>query len=533
MIRLTLPRILVLFAALMIALVLIRPLLPVDETRYLSVAWEMHLTGDYLHLTKNFSSYTHKPPLLFWVINLVWMLTGVSELFGRLAGPAFGLGAIAATYGLAARLWPGERRLAIAAAAILAGFLPFQVYGSATMFDTMLMVATVGGIGALWRIGEGQTAGQGRAAGQGRRGGYRAWALYGAMLALGAYAKGPVILIHLLPPLLAIRFWAPDCPPWRDILKGFALALALALALVGLWLLPALMTMDAAARDDLLWTQSASRIGGGMAHDRPVWALLVALPVLLFPWAYVAGFWSGLPRRLNTDGALRLCLVWAASGLVLFSLMSSKQMHYLLPELPAVALLVAQPLSVPGRARSLAPWLMVGIGLLFAFFAWQGVFAPYSQPDLAGMTPVQLLVLGAAVAGLGLVARRMDLLAGHLLMAMGLTLGVHLGLMAAGSFDKYDSRRMAALLSPGADGDLAHFGGIYNAEVNFTMRLKKPVALPKSVPALVAWAVEHPQGLVFGSIWEVPIPLTPPAQVHFAGEDVGVWTAAQALSARE
>ena len=49
-----------------------RPLLPVDETRYLAVAWEMHFGGDSLVPHLNGATYSHKPPLLFWLINLGW-----------------------------------------------------------------------------------------------------------------------------------------------------------------------------------------------------------------------------------------------------------------------------------------------------------------------------------------------------------------------------------------------------------------------------------------------------------------------------
>ncbi|VAW74626.1 Polymyxin resistance protein ArnT, undecaprenyl phosphate-alpha-L-Ara4N transferase; Melittin resistance protein PqaB, partial [hydrothermal vent metagenome] len=44
----------------------LRPLLPVDETRYLSVAWEMWSRGDFLVPYLNGEAYSHKPPLLFW-----------------------------------------------------------------------------------------------------------------------------------------------------------------------------------------------------------------------------------------------------------------------------------------------------------------------------------------------------------------------------------------------------------------------------------------------------------------------------------
>ena len=104
--RLWIGAVLAAFAAVLVLQVLLRPLLPIVETRYLAVAWEMHLSGDIFHLTRNFDSYSHKPPLLFWLINLVWLATGVSETAARLVGPVFAVASLALTGHLARRLWP-------------------------------------------------------------------------------------------------------------------------------------------------------------------------------------------------------------------------------------------------------------------------------------------------------------------------------------------------------------------------------------------------------------------------------------------
>ncbi|MBI2235329.1 MAG: glycosyltransferase family 39 protein, partial [Micavibrio aeruginosavorus] len=57
------------FLGMFLAVVLLRPLLPIDETRYVTVAWEMFLRHDPLApLTVNGTPYHHKPPLLFWLI---------------------------------------------------------------------------------------------------------------------------------------------------------------------------------------------------------------------------------------------------------------------------------------------------------------------------------------------------------------------------------------------------------------------------------------------------------------------------------
>ena len=74
-------------------------------------------------------------------------------------------------------------------------------------------------------------------------------------VALGVYAKGPVILIHLLPVALSMPLRAEaERPSARQWAGG--LALAVALVAVGLWLVPALI---------LGGRSTASRSRGGKA----------------------------------------------------------------------------------------------------------------------------------------------------------------------------------------------------------------------------------------------------------------------------
>src|SRR5262247_2750100 len=56
----------------------IRGPIPIDETRYLSVAWEMWLRGDFALPMLNGVPYTHKPPVLFWLMHLGWSVFGVN-----------------------------------------------------------------------------------------------------------------------------------------------------------------------------------------------------------------------------------------------------------------------------------------------------------------------------------------------------------------------------------------------------------------------------------------------------------------------
>lgn len=525
MIRLTVFRVALAFAALLILCVLARPVLPVDETRYLAVAWEMHLSQDIFHLTRNFAPYAHKPPLLFWLINLVWLIGG-SEFAARLVGPAFAVIALVGTAALARRIWEGHVGTGIRAAAILSGFLIFALYGSATMFDTMLTLAVLTGIAALWSIGEGQGNGPSQTWGP--------WVALGLAFGLGTYAKGPVILVHLVPLIVTMRLWAPHPPSWGQTLRGTGLALAIGLALVALWLIPALVTADAAYRKELLWTQSFDRVAGGMAHDRPFWFLWALLPVILFPWGWSWRLWRALAATWRADAGIRLCGIWAISGLILFSFVSSKQAHYLVPELPALAMIFGRLLSQPGRVgRGLffAPMMVLAVAALAMAVALGGV-PKVTLP--AGMTPQVLGLFAATLAALAVLALRLPFLPGHLAMSWGIVLALH-GLIYFGGIGAlYDSRILAGKLAANAVQGLAITGDSYSAEVNFALRATQPIATPQTPSELRDWATVHPQGLVFGPIRRAPITAPPTDQVSFNGEEIGIWPAgAVAVSVRE
>ncbi|MFN6951966.1 MAG: ArnT family glycosyltransferase, partial [Albidovulum sp.] len=407
------------FGALMVGFVALRPLLPIDETRYLDVAWEMWLSGDYAHLTRNFAPYTHKPPLLFWLINLVWQATGVAEFPARLVAPACSLALLVGTGAFARRLWRDEPGLGGRAMLVLSGFTIFLIYASATMFDTLLGLAVLGGVAALWRIGEGGA-------------GWRHWAAFGAALGIGTLAKGPVIAVHLLPLLLTMGFWAPAVPDRRRRVAGFALALAVAIGIVAFWLVPALFRGTPDFRQELLWTQSAARVAGGMAHDRPFWFLLVLMPVMLFPWGWSVAIWRAMAVRLRPDAPARMLAFWAVSALVLFSLISGKQAHYLLPAYPAVALLVARALpsaATPGSWR-LAAIVPLVMGLA-AFAVAIGVVAPPAV-FAADIPASALLGVAACAFALSLGSLAVPALPRAVLLGAGTALTLHLSVAWTG-----------------------------------------------------------------------------------------------------
>ncbi len=405
----------------------------------------------------------------------MWTITGVSEFAGRLVGPAFGAGAIVATAALARRLWPEDAGAGGRAALALAGTLTFTLYAGLTMFDSMLALATVLGMLVLARPGR------------------RAWLWLGAALAFGACAKGPVILIHLVPAALLAPLWTGE--RWATAALRLAKAVGVGLVLVGLWLVPALVTGGEDYTRAVLWTQSAGRVAASFAHERAVWFFLPLLPVLLWPWIWSAGpVERPAPRQpARRPAACGSAPPGAASTLLLFSLISGKQVHYLIPALPAAALVVARllPPQSPGTGGGRSCRFGFGAALV-AFWLGFGPEELHAQvsPDL-GLALVGLLLVGLAGAAWWLRGPAVALLAPAFVVAIDLA-------FAVGSLGRlYDARPIAAAIAP-HDGAVAIIGD-YEGEFSFAARLRRPVATVAAGDA-GGWLAAHPGGVLLGDL---------------------------------
>jgi 4-amino-4-deoxy-L-arabinose transferase-like glycosyltransferase len=119
-----------------------RPMTPIDETRYIGVAWEMWLRGDFLVPFKNGAPYSHKPPLMIWLFQAGWTLFGVNEWWPRLVSPLVSAFSLLLTRSLARRLWPGRTDVGESAVLILVSCLLWTFFSTAAMFDVILAFCT-------------------------------------------------------------------------------------------------------------------------------------------------------------------------------------------------------------------------------------------------------------------------------------------------------------------------------------------------------------------------------------------------------
>jgi 4-amino-4-deoxy-L-arabinose transferase-like glycosyltransferase len=321
--------ILLLWTALVAVAVTTRPLLPVDETRYLAVAWEMWQRGDFLVPYLNGETYSHKPPLLFWAIHLGWAVFGVNDWSPRFVAPLFGLAALLLTRRLGRELWPAAPLTGDVASLMTFGALFWSLFATMTMFDMLHACFTVAGmIGMVM-------AARGRAV--------AGFTVFGLAVGLGVLGKGPAILVHLLPAGLAAPFWlvrldgGGPAPRWARWYLGLAAGVALGAAIGLAWALPAASAGGEAYRNAILWGQSAGRMVDSFAHGRPFWWFAAILPLMVLPWTIWPAAWRSVRcqwKDMAPDGGVRLVLIWFAAAFAAFSAISGKQPLISCPNFP-------------------------------------------------------------------------------------------------------------------------------------------------------------------------------------------------------
>lgn len=496
------------WAVVVVAALILRPILPLDETRYFAVAWEMWRSGNVLVPELNGAFYSHKPPLLFWLINAGWGVFGPTEIWGRLVGPAFGLGSVFLTHRLAMVLWPGSRPTQLVAPWILCGSLLWLITTTLSMFDTMVMFFTLVGLVGL------ALAASARATGGplDRRRFVGGWALFALGIGLGVLAKGPVVLVFTLPAaILAPIWWAPAEQRVRiggaqwyamlvvAILAGAGVALA--------WAIPAAVSGGEEFARAIFLGQTTGRIAGSFSHGRPFWWYMPMLLALLFPWVLWPTLWRGLwAADWRRDPGMRFVAVWFVGAFLVLSSFTDKQPHYFLAALPAFALLAARALTTVSSFEA-PSWAtvppLIPTGVIGAALVVAGL-RPDIVVNIAGETPLNVgnenviaggVVLLAIVIGLGVVGRAVSRQVYALAVISTVAVAaLHLsfGPTAAHLYDlREPAQRLRALAASGRP--IAHIGK-YHGQFHYLGQLDTPLEVIDG-GAVSDWFAKNPDGV--------------------------------------
>jgi 4-amino-4-deoxy-L-arabinose transferase-like glycosyltransferase len=460
--------------------VLSRPLLPPDETRYVTVAWESLQRGDFLVSHLNGETYAHKPPLLFWLINLAWVLCGESDTVARSVAPLGAVFSVFLTWRLGLRLWPQAFERAGMAALIHTSSLLWMYFSPVTMFDALLTVFVQGALlGVL------------RAAGGDSRGFWQA----GLCMGLGILSKGPVLLVFVLPVMLAGSL-SKSVNRSRHWLFGVFCSVLLAAVTALAWVIPSALSGGRAYADELLFGQTAGRMVNSFAHRQPFWFYAAVLPPGLLPWLLLGSVWRGLRGSLS-DGGVRFAAVWLGAAFVILSAVSGKQPYYILPAIPAAALLLAAAAdrgSQQLRGFELLP-VFGGTVLLGAVPLVVNAMKVFSGTGLQGLVNWrESLVLMATAPGLLLFRRcRTVVVVTAVAVSAVLFQVILVNALTDTLWNGFDLRPMAEFVR-NSNRPVGWFGG-YHGQLNYLGGLQF-VAELRGEPDVSEWLSEQPGGIL-------------------------------------
>jgi 4-amino-4-deoxy-L-arabinose transferase-like glycosyltransferase len=338
------------------------PLTEPDEARYAEIAREMLVRRDWITPHLNFVKYFEKPPLVYWATAAAFTAFGVNELSARLPSLLSGIGTIALTVWLAARMYGAPTALLalpILALGPLFGFMAQTL--TLDMSLTLLMTLAMVGVWCAFDSSPALPAAPGRRSATMVRVAY-------AATALAVLVKGPVAAV--LVGASALLFLALH-GGWRALRaaldwRGFALAAAVVLPwfIVVSWRNPEFVRFFVVDQHvaRFLWTKE---------HGEPLWFYLPVIVLALAPWSLAGLLDPPLLRAALAPRAWSVptgfLVVWAAVNVGFFSLSTSKLLTYVLPVMPPLAILTARALLLgieQGRTAGLArlAWAFLILG---------------------------------------------------------------------------------------------------------------------------------------------------------------------------
>jgi 4-amino-4-deoxy-L-arabinose transferase-like glycosyltransferase len=318
-------------------------LLGADEPRYAQIAREMLDRSDWITPTLQGKPWLEKPALYYWQAMLSFRVAGVSDQTARLPAAFDAALLIAVIYWFLRRFRPGSELDGALITASCAG-----VIGFARAAATDMPLAAAFSIALLaWYAWY-----------ESRRHIYLA--VFYIALALGTLAKGPVA--PALSAVIIFLFVAVK-RDWRAIprtlwIPGIAVYLVVMLP----WYIAVQLRNPEFFRFFILEHNLARFSLDVYHHHQPFWFYLPVFLLAMMPWTLALILAVGERVRLvwaegkqafsspETSWPLFL-LIWMLVPVLFFSASQSKLPGYILPAVPAGALLIAEYLASRGRGQ--------------------------------------------------------------------------------------------------------------------------------------------------------------------------------------
>lgn len=285
-----------------------------DEVNFAESAREMLLTGNYQKVQINFSAFTEKPPLFFWLQAASMHIFGVNEFAARLPNALVGIITLLFIFSVAHRWF--TKRFAWIWVLLTTGSLTPHLYFKTGIIDPLYNLFIIFTIYQLFLYSLGKNP-------------LHAW-LLGLFLGLAIITKGPVAVVIIV--LCFLVYWAFQKGKIFFKVSHLFYATLSAFIVSAMWF--GLETIQNGP--DFLFAFIAYQVDLFLnpvaGHGQPFWYHPLVLLLGCFPASIIA-FPNLIRSKAQTDTSaqlqllffMRLCF-WVV--LILFSIVETKIVHY-------------------------------------------------------------------------------------------------------------------------------------------------------------------------------------------------------------
>lgn len=321
-----------------------RKIIKADEGRYAEIAREMVATGDWLTPRLNGFKYFEKPALQHWTTAAAFTAFGVNEWTARFWTALTGFLGVLLVYAAGNRAFGPPAGL-FAAAALASSTLHVFVGHFLSLDMGVAFFMSVAVLAFLMAQLDGTPPPR-------RRG----WMLGGwAAMALAVLSKG---LIGIVLPAAAVGAYVLAQRDWHllkrlELIRGSLLFLLIAAP----WFIAVSMANPEFFRFFFIYEHFERFLTAVHGRYEPPWYFIPVLAIGVMPWlpAAVPAVWFGwrADPQLRFRPA-RFLLIWCIVVFAFFSASSSKLPSYVLPVVPAIALLLGRYLPNADRRLVMA-----------------------------------------------------------------------------------------------------------------------------------------------------------------------------------
>jgi 4-amino-4-deoxy-L-arabinose transferase-like glycosyltransferase len=345
------------------------PLVGPDEPRYAEVAREMLARHDLITPTLGGIPWFEKPPLLYWLMIAGYRVLGVTEYAARLGPAVCGFITAVFVYWVGKTVEAGELSrpatsevagqrhdgLGRFSALVWLSSLGAIVFSRGASFDIVVTMTVTGALACflIWHVRYETRSSSDGVIDRTSAGARQHWPLLAFYLFIGLslLAKGLigiVIPFGVIATYLLIRREWPTGSFVRSLFWGIPLALAVA----AVWFGPMISRHGWKFIDQFIVQHHFARfVTNKYHHPAPIYFYFPVLIALSLPWTIFLGAAFLDSRRWRWRAGLPLdrfrvfVLCWILVPLVFFSFSESKLTAYILPVLPAVALLIGERIT--------------------------------------------------------------------------------------------------------------------------------------------------------------------------------------------